>query len=230
MINTLAYIIVYIMKWVECHPTALATFILALVTLYFIYTTKKENQKYRQFKLILKKIDEFYSPLSAFLFETENKLKYIKSIKNKVDFNGAFLLYLQPQKFLNQQTTLDEQIEPFLWAISTLPASLTEDKILNEITNFNKIKEIMLIKIHLAETEVIGNKIGIDEYENNLNFLLMRNFIDKFYELYNKNPNLETNSNRKNVYDLISKAKWDNWGNFYRSLQNDYNKFKKILK
>ena len=229
MINTLAYIIVYIMKWVECHPTALATFILALVTLYFVYTTKKENQKYRQFKLTLKKLDEFYSPLIGQLIQAKHKLNYIKMIKEKDDFITLSLLYIKP--ILIPNINVEESIKQNLLALLPVYASISENKILNESTNFDKIKEIISIKRHLSETKTKKEMINIDENNNNLNFLLIKCFIDKFNELYNNEIDFEKESYQalKALYNLIGQAMWDNWENFYKILQNDYDKLNSSL-
>jgi hypothetical protein len=209
--------------------TAIATFVLALVTLYFVYATIKENQKYRRFKLSLKKLDEFYSPLIGHLLEAKYKLNYIKMIKEKDDFITLSLLYIKPIPIPN--INVEESIKRNLLALLPVHTAISENKILNESTNFNKIKEIISIKRHLVETETKKEMINIDDNKNNLNFLLIKYFIIKFNELYNNGIDFEKESYQtlKVPYNLIDQAMWDNWENFYKILQNDYDKLNSSL-
>ncbi len=214
-------IISYIINLINCHPTALATVFLGIITVCFVYITGKESQKYRRFKLILKKLDEFYAPLIGYLSVVKNDLGYIKSIKDKNNFTGAFLSYLKP----SMPTTINEQwIKDTLWAFASSVLFNSKDKIINEATNFDKIKEIILTKKHLAEKKTNEKMIKYMEYENDLNFLIIKTFLDKFNDLYGNNVNFEEYPDKKNVYGLVSRAKIDNWEEFYKILGNNYDK------
>lgn len=219
--------------WIPLGATV-GTFILAIATICIARATilaLKENQKYRQFELIRKKLDEFYGPLIGYLFETEHRLNSIKSIEKETDFITSSLLYLKPILNVNPAIKIEESIKQNIVALLPAYASISENKILLESTNFDKIKEIVLIKRHFMETETKKEIASFNENKNNLNFLLIKYFINKFNELYNNELDFEKEPYKmyKEPYNLINQAKWDDWENFYKILQSDYDKLDKQL-